>query len=228
MFDFGGTVNRTLSLNICSLPIGRLAALVCAVGMCAPLTGCGNKTDAKESNFRPPIEAFLAKQRVCFDSEAASLDPASTTDLKQPAWSFLYQDPRKEKLRTLQALGLVKAVNTRLADLELTDTGKHASDIRPGPFGMGRGLNLYFCYGKAKLDKIVKWEGPSEVLGSKIVMVTYRSSITDIPDWARDKQIQAVYPDLGKNVTTSSVEDAIPLHLTNLGWEQPEEQPNSQ
>ncbi|CAD6563196.1 hypothetical protein ACFQ3P_40195 [Paraburkholderia sabiae] len=75
------------------------------------------------------------------------------------------------------------------------------------------------CYGKPRLQKLLKWDPVETVLGVSQTMAYFTYSIDDLPEWAKRPDVQAALPNMrdaidGQNKTTMQ----MPLMLDGDHW----------
>lgn len=78
----------------------------------------------------------------------------------------------------------------------------------------------HFCYGRAELDKIIKWKGPATFDEYRIAMVYFTIKAVNVADWAKLPAVLAAFP-----VAKASLQDNPPkvrtvfVDLSSEGWE---------
>ena len=69
------------------------------------------------------------------------------------------------------------------------------------------------------MDKIVKWEGPTAAGDSKEASVFYTYRIENLADWAKNPDIQRVFPGIVSTIDgAGKTQMNQALTLTNEGW----------
>jgi hypothetical protein len=77
-----------------------------------------------------------------------------------------------------------------------------------------------FCYGKAALGSIVRWEGPVKSVGPPQARVTYTYKIKDLAEWTKDAAFEAVFQKVAGVVEGAGTRELQKiLILTSSGWE---------
>lgn len=71
------------------------------------------------------------------------------------------------------------------------------------------------CYARAVFGKVVHYSVPSSLLGTTVTRITYTYTLTDIPDWARDKAIQT---GLKLHLPSGPQEAQVSAALMSDGW----------
>lgn len=75
-----------------------------------------------------------------------------------------------------------------------------------------------FCYGKAKLAEIVKWDAPIRIGAGHYSEVTYRYGIDKIADWARRDDMQAAFPQIRRAIDGADGDATHSVWFTLHGW----------
>lgn len=77
-----------------------------------------------------------------------------------------------------------------------------------------------FCYGRAELDKIVKWKGPAAFGEYKIAWVYYTAKATNVAEWVRLPAMLAAFPSAKSTLQDDpgKVRQAL-IDLSSEGWE---------
>lgn len=192
------------------------------------LAGCGSKTDANEKNFGIAINQFLDKtgelclinnfgfgealhwpvdiiprQRNPFnDSELAALSSAGLATISDA------------EISVVEHVGMFgsEAVNRKykVKRYSLTELGEKSL----------RQQDSNICYGKAILDKVVKWEGPRKDGDYQEALVTYTYQIKDQAEWVKNPLIQSAFIRAKRAIDgAGKQEQAIAIKLTSQGWE---------
>lgn len=184
------------------------------------LSACGSKTDANEKNFSNAIETVLEKYEVCMPFG------------KWPYRVMPDDKSRMAQMAVLEAIGLVSGADfeaeqsygwigssvrkIKLRVYSLTEQGKKFF-VETKPGAADEPSEGHLCYGKLALDKVVKWEGPT----NQVAKVTYLTKMKNVADWAKNPTLLAGFPrtaELLKDGEAGKEKGAF-LKLTNLGWE---------
>jgi hypothetical protein len=198
----------------------QLLAILGVLGLLALLSACGSKTDANESNFTEALNQYFEKEEkhLCFwlgkmprdfleskrsfDSTGAELDALvaagllTSEDVEAP---HPFNSRKMEKAKRYTPTDAAKPFLREM---------KGSSEIKG------------FCWGKKRVDKIVKWTEPESTMGGpQRVEVFYTYKIADMPDWAKNEDIQKFF-DLKKDIEKAEKkEERAVLRLMNIGWE---------
>lgn len=185
-----------------------------AIGVTA-LTGCGNKTDANEKNFGAAISQFYEK------NGGLCLFGTIMGPVQWPVYIKTYSMNSGKEMAALESVGLVLASDAEIEDdsllirrkvkvkrYALTDSGKKFYRQKDG--------NI--CYGKLALDKIVKWDVPTQAAPVTSISSTYK--IRDQAEWSKNAAILAAFPIVKRRIDgVGQQEETRILKLTNVGWE---------
>jgi hypothetical protein len=194
------------------------------------LVSCASKNNANEKNFSEVLNAYLAqKGELCLGIPSAW--PVDLNEAERR--SGLGRTP---EMAALEKAGLVRSheteteytpplssrpVKVNVLRYELTEDGKkfyRAKEIIA--FGGTNGTQGDLCYGQQRLDKIVKWEGPTTVGDSKEATVFYTYKIANFAEWANDPEIQKVFPGILSTINgAGNIQMNHALTLTSRGWE---------
>ncbi|MBB5510625.1 hypothetical protein [Paraburkholderia atlantica] len=196
-------------------PLFRLLALA----VIATTTGCSDKSAPNADNFAAAVNQKLASsQPRCLPTGVwpATSDP---TDHGNP---YAFYDAGmgfvQAGLATVKEEGPNSSTSFRKqAIFTLTDEGKKLlvpNERQPFP---GK-LNGAFCYGKARLTKVLNWDEPMKLGGTVVTTVTYSYEMTDVPKWAENKQLQTSFPILGTDVTGRGKAN-LGVSLTDGHWQ---------
>jgi hypothetical protein len=199
------------------------AALVATGTIFLLVVSCGSKKDANKGNFLAAIQAELDKEPVCI-----------VATLPQDAPSGNGQMKTLDQLEPLVRASLVKRTETMvhrsqfdvmLEDrrpkqipgyrYELSDLGKkYVMGVRTLT-----GMLPEICYGKKKVEEVVRFTEPSSARGMTVSQVSYTWKPTDIAAWARDPDIEKMfYTSRFLNAANIPQEAKMDLVLSNDGW----------
>lgn len=163
------------------------------------LTACGSKEDASNGNFTSALNQYMAKYpELC---------------IGYGGWRWT---PDGEK--ALEKAGIS-------AGKGLTEAGKkfYRKQGEVGRFMVGQVIsmgdmehNQFLCYGKVSLDKVMRWDAPT----NNFTRVAFTYHVTDIADWAKDKDVQSGFPILKRMVEgDGTLELRVVAKLTSDGWQ---------
>jgi hypothetical protein len=194
------------------------------------LVSCASKNDANEKNFSEALNSYLAtKGSLCLGIPSAW--PVDLNEAERRGGMGTAAE-----MAALEKVGLVRSheaeteymppltsrpVKTKVLRYELTDNGKtfYREKDRLGLAG-NKQVQGDLCYGQQALDKIVNWQGPSAAGDSKEVTVFYTYRIENLSDWAKNADIQRVFPGIVSTIDEAGkTQMNQALTLTNQGWQ---------
>lgn len=194
------------------------------------LVSCASKNDANEKNFSEALNSYLAKKgQLCLG--IPSVWPVDLSEAERRSGIG-----RAAEMSALEKAGLVRSheteteytrplsshpVKVKVVRYELTDEGKKFYRAKETIALVGTNRTLGdLCYGQQRLDKIVKWEGPTTASDSKEATVFYTYRITSLAEWATDPEIQKVFPGIPSTIKGAQrIQMNQALTLTSQGWQ---------
>ncbi|TAM07281.1 MAG: hypothetical protein EPN70_03250 [Paraburkholderia sp.] len=195
------------------------------------LAACGSSKDANNGNFEKAINAHFAKDCITIQPVIMAADGNSypmTVQLQQQNALFTQAQVNQNNANATQPLDvLVKAGVLSVSDgtkkvhpmfgngeitvptkvFKLTDMGKKASVSAD---------STAMCIGHYKVDDVVRFTEPNNTLGQTISQVSFTVSPVEVPDWARNADVQKVYG-LGDKLAEHSKVTRT-LVLASDGW----------
>ena len=202
-------------------PMNKIAVFtLCTVTLLA-LTGCANRKDANEGNFRSAIQKYLdTRNGVCvtlpdlFGGGRLKKGGSFTTDAPQAvamvSAGLLLMD-RSPAIVNFLGISLDRA-----PVYSLTPEGKKY--LVGDPSFDSPDISVTFCGGKYRVTELQSFTAPAtDGSGTTTSQVSYRYIVTGAPAWARQPELQAAYPSLQKDLN-GDVSDTAVLVLTEHGW----------
>jgi hypothetical protein len=194
------------------------------------LVSCSNKNDANEKNFSGALNSYLAtKGQLCLGIPSAW--PVDLNEAERRSGMGTASE-----MAALEKVGLVRSheaeteympplssrpVKTKVLRYELTDNGKtfYREKDRLALAG-NKQVQGDLCYGQQALDKIVNWQGPTAAVDSKEATVFYTYRIENLADWAKNPNIQSVFPGIVSTIDgAGKTQMNLALTLTSQGWQ---------
>ncbi|ELQ9312217.1 hypothetical protein R3D73_005264 [Serratia marcescens] len=189
------------------------------------LSGCGDPTDATESNFKKAAQAYLDTQYpYCYImvNFPVKTDVASFNHFPEVLHVMAGKGMVKEtesSRKHIPASWAGKERDIVVNTYDLTEEGKkyYKPDATINMLGEALGG---FCFGRATVEAVDNFTAPSDAMGQKISRVAFSYKVTDIPDWAGTPELLELVPRLKEDVASGSV----PLKqngafiLTGKGW----------
>jgi len=194
------------------------------------LVSCVSKKDAHEKNFSEALNSYLAtKGQLCLGIPSAW--PVDLNEAERRSGMGTAAE-----MAALEKVGLVRSreaeteymqplssrpVKTKVLRYELTDNGKtfYREKDRLGLAG-NKQVQGDLCYGQQALDKIINWQGPTAAGDSKEATVFYTYRIENLADWAKNPNIQRVFPGIVSTIDgAGKTQMNQALTLTSQGWQ---------
>lgn len=194
------------------------------------LVSCASKNDANEKNFSEALNSYLAKQgSLCLGIPSAWPVDLNEAERRSGTGS-------SAEMAVLEKAGLVRSheteteytppfsdrpVRAKVLRYELTENGKifYQEKDRLG-LGGNKVVQGDICYARQALDKIVNWQGPTVAGDSKEATVFYTYKIENLADWAKNPDIQRVFPGIVSTIDgAGKTQMNQALTLTNQGWQ---------
>ena len=171
-----------------------LALLACALS--APL-GCNSKSAPTEANFTLGLNKYLTDRSEClFPNTRFPYETSDSGEMK--------------RMNTLVAAQLLKVSSER----EI-----HVS--RFVPTDLGAKVAPHFCYGYREVTSIVSSTPPAPANGFTETRIVYAYKMHDVPVWAKDDAVKAVFPTLAHNLSGTAT-DTVTMAQTAVGWQVPD------
>jgi hypothetical protein len=168
------------------------------------LVSCASKNEANGKNFSEALNSYLAKKgQLCLGIPSAwpvdvneaerrsGMGTAAEMGALEKAGLVRSHETETEYMPPLSS----RSVKTKVLRYELTDIGRtfYREKDRLGLAG-NKQVQGDLCYGQQALDKIVNWQGPTAAGDSKEATVFYTYRIENLADWAKNPNIQRVFP----------------------------------
>jgi hypothetical protein len=204
--------------------ISRAAALV----LCLSLWSCfasaqprPNKAEYKKI-FSDAISNSLSSQKsnnVCLPPMNFGSGGSNSIELNQRIMDASPSAPtgQASQLNALEEAGLVTSVPSERTINNKIESFRGYKRTEKGNRYYSEGR---FCYGRAELNRIVKWKGPAIFGEYKIAWVYYTAKTTNIAEWATSPAILAAFPS-----AKSTLQDdpdkirQVLIDLSSEGWE---------
>ena len=179
----------------CRVAGARTGAVLFAV----MLGGCHLAPPANAKNFQKGIEKYLAEHPDC---------------LYKVALRFPYETSAKGETAQLDTL-----VNAKLLERG-TEPAIHVSRYSISSYGTKSAPR--FCYGYRAVTGIESFTAPGKGSdGFQESQVTYHYVLRDVPVWAKDADVQRMFPEEAQELTTPAPA-TLTLAQTGVGWQVPE------
>jgi hypothetical protein len=170
---------RKASVVVTSLKPLTIALLTA----CIALAACSNKKDASQSNFEEAIKAGLATgPNMCVT--VAAWWPDDVRD----------NDHRSGQLRPLMNAGLLSAEPITVPDMFSRKVPGHRYNVTEA--GIQFAERGAFCYGRARLVKLLSWDPVTTAIGTSTTKVFFTYEIDGLAPWAKREDVQAAFPNV--------------------------------
>ena len=217
----------------------RLTGIVCVAALA--VAGCSDPKEASKGNFETAINAWIEKNPPCLSIPRSNVRGANANDAPFPRYlnaspvtaQYAVESRARERapFDAMVDAGLMKVEEATVSvkplfgnqnrdvpvrAYDLTDAGKKTLSSE-GEKTAFSSPSQRFCYGTPTVDEIVQFTEPADAMGDKISQVSYRYHLKDLPDWARNEEMQTAFPQLKKDLA-DSIDGKAAVILTNEGW----------
>ena len=215
-------MNATPKQN--SLHIIQNTALALCLSLWACLASAQQQPDKAQyrAMFSDVIAKFLSSQKtdnLCLPTIYFRPDGSESIELNQRIIDLVPSSPvgQAAQLKALEEAGLVTSTASERMINNKPESFRTYKRTEKGNryFSENR-----FCYGRAELNKVVKWKGPAVFGEYKIVWVYYTAKSTNIADWVRTPAVLAAFPTTKSTLQDNpdKIRQAL-IDLSSEGWE---------
>ncbi|MCH4267227.1 MAG: hypothetical protein LKF80_02365 [Brevundimonas sp.] len=207
----------------------------------ALVAGCSNPKAADKKNFETAINDWISKNPPCLSLPSGSVRaagrPADAGVFPHYVEAAVSEHPMRLEnqkkaaapFEALAAAGLLKGEPTEITQsgyfagpqpkmaviaYTLTPEGEKAFSEKGNSRMMA---DPSFCYGEPAVKEIVRFTEPGEMMGMMVSQVDYTWQLNNMPEWAKSKAMQDVFPQLARD-TAETLEGKAIVVLTNDGW----------
>lgn len=200
--------------------------LALAFGVTLALSACGSSKDASKANFAKAIDTYYAGHCVAINFPMGTAwfakfadgggFPASVANAVEAG------HPERRPGAPFEALEKVGLLTSKPAEVRAgmfgaTTPGKEYTLTDAGKKALEKEGRTAFCVGHRAVDEVVQFTEPNNGMGQTVSRAKYTYSVTDVPAWAKDPDVQAAFPDLAQRLKPK--QDAhVDLVLMNDGW----------
>jgi hypothetical protein len=180
------------------------AWLFLVAGMTAMVvSGCsGSKNKATAENFQAALNTYFANRSQCLFPIALhfpyEVDPSTSPKVEQA---------RMDALMHAALLKREADKSIHVYIYSLTPAGERATSS--------------FCYGHRQITSIDHFTPPAKANGFLETQVSYHYTVTEVPVWAKTKEIQDAFPELEKALAGNATGKTT-LANAGAGWQVPE------
>lgn len=219
-----------------------MRSVVVLAAVAALVAGCSNPKAADKKNFETAINDWISKNPPCLSLPSGSVRAA---DRPADAGVFpLYveaavsnhpmrlenQKKAAAPFEVMAAAGLLKGEpaeitqsgyfagpQPKLAVVAYTLTPEGEKAFKPRGEGGFWSSQPGFCYGEPAVKEIVRFTEPGEMMGMTVSQVDYTWQLKNMPEWAKSKPMQDVFPQLARD-NAETLEGKAAVVLMNEGW----------
>ena len=174
------------------------AQLLLTVALISGL-GCKSASDPTPENFTKGISKFLSDHPDC---------------LYKTPLRFPYETSDSAEIKQLDTLVATKLLNKG------TEPAIHITRYTVSDYGQK--FAPRFCYGFRHVTGVESSTPPTKAAdGFNESKVTYRYALQDVPVWAKDAEVQKVFPEMAKAISDPTPA-TITLAQTGVGWQVPD------
>jgi len=198
-----------------------------AIALCAiSLSGCSNKNEASEKNFKDAINETFKTDVPCLEIDGyysaalgigMPMEPDHATDEQIIADKPLPKALADLGLVTLNVVRTHPATGGELPYIKVTLTEKGKPYFRDLHDRIDEIPSL--CFGHYVLDSVDRFSQPQSMLGQTLSEVQYTYHVVDVPDWVKAPELMAHSSWLKQLVTNPVRAETKTFILTNKGWE---------
>jgi len=218
-----------------------MRSVVVLAAVAALVAGCSNPKAADKKNFETAINDWISKNPPCL-----SLPSGSVRAADRPADAGIFplyveaavsdhsmrleiQKKAAAPFEALAAAGLMKGEPAEITQsgyfpgpqpkvavvaYTLTPEGEKAFSEKGNSRLMA---TPSFCYGEPAVKEIVRFTEPGEMMGMTVSQVDYTYQLKNMPEWAKSKAMQEIFPQLARD-NAETLEGKAAVVLMNEGW----------
>ena len=186
------------------------AVLICSAAFV--FAGC-NKQDNSKANFQTAINDYYKAHPVCIwqDTKKMPVQAATADDAKTEGYDAL-TDAGLLTRTTAEKKGFIIA-SKQVNNYDLSDQGRSSWNADTTQPGYGN-----FCYGHRTVDSVDSFTSGVNASGLKTAQVSYHYSLADVPDWAKNQQVQTAFSSIGGTLAHSQPAEAN-LVMNGQTWQ---------
>lgn len=194
------------------------------------LSACSDPKKASKANFEKVLKAHYAKQKaVCFSPSSMLGYITFPVEIAENTTN----EYRIKKFEAMVSAGLLSKTSKptmvkipfseELKEIEvvvydLTSVGKEYVITKTERDAFGKQEMHSFCFGEIDITSIDSFTEPATAMMRNVTIseVQYTYKITDVPKWAQDSALQAVFPNIQNELANTKGKDV--LVLMGDGW----------
>lgn len=165
------------------------ALLLCGVTLL--FAGC-NKQDNSKANYQTAINNYYKAHPACIwqDTKKFPVQAATSDDAKTQGYDALTDAGLLTRTTAEKKVFIV--ASKQVNNYDLSQQGRSAWTPDTTQPGYGN-----FCYGYRSVDSIDNVTNGVNGSGLKTAQVNYHYTLADVPDWAKNQEVQSAFSSLG-------------------------------
>jgi hypothetical protein len=186
------------------------AVLLCGVTLL--FAGCSKK-DNSNVNYKSAINDYLKAHPSCLwqNTKKFPVQAATADDAKTEGFDALTDAGLLTRTTAEKKVFIVASKQVNNYDLSAQGRSGWTADTTQPGYGN-------FCYGYRSVDAIDSSNAGVNGSGVKTATVNYHYSYIDVPDWAKNQEVQTAFPSIGAALARSQPAQAS-LAMNGTMWQ---------
>jgi hypothetical protein len=186
------------------------AAAVCGAALL--FAGC-NKQDNSKANFQTAINDYYKAHPACIwqDTKKMPVQAATSDDAKTQGYDALTDAGLLTRTTAEKKVFII--ASKQVNNYDLSDQGRSSWNADTTQPGYGN-----FCYGHRTVDSVDSFTSGVNASGLKTAQVSYHYSLADVPDWAKNQEVQTAFSSIGGTLAHSQPAEAN-LVMNGQTWQ---------
>jgi hypothetical protein len=183
------------------------AVLLC--GATLLFAGC-NKQDNSNANYQSALNDYFKAHPSCLWQETKKfpVQAATADDAKTEGFDALTDAGLLARTTTEKKVFIIASKQVNNYDLSPQGRSVWTADTTQPGYGN-------FCYGHRAVDTIDSTTAGVNGSGVKTAVVNYHYSFADVPDWAKNQEVQTAFPSVGSALAKSQpAQDSLVMNGT--------------
>jgi hypothetical protein len=183
------------------------AALLCGAALL--LAGC-TKQDNSNINYKSALDDYFKAHPSCIwqDTKKFPVQAATADDVKTEGFDALTDASLLTRTTAEKKVFIVASKQVNNYDLSAQGRSAWTADTTQPGYGN-------FCYGHRSVDAIDSATNGVNGSGVKTAVVNYHYSFADVPDWAKNQEVQTAFPSIGAALAKSQpAQDTLVMNGT--------------
>jgi hypothetical protein len=182
-------------------------ALLCGAALL--LAGC-TKQDNSNINYKSALDDYFKAHPSCIwqDTKKFPVQAATADDVKTEGFDALTDASLLTRTTAEKKVFIVASKQVNNYDLSAQGRSAWTADTTQPGYGN-------FCYGHRSVDSIDGATNGVNGSGVKTAVVNYHYSFADVPDWAKNPEVQTAFPSIGAALAKSQpAQDTLVMNGT--------------